>query len=169
MIVGPVLGLLRVVPVWAWVIAGALAWGAWQRHQALGAAAELAENTAEVARLRERGITDSLIETNRRLAEQQEAAHAADQKRRASAAAAARADDRAASVQQYAAELAARARACDPAAAADGAAAGAPADLLADMLRRLEPAGRQLAAEADRRGDNLAECERRYDALSKDR
>lgn len=47
----PALGVLRVVPVWAWVIAAALAWGGWQRHRAITATEARAqiEQTAAVA------------------------------------------------------------------------------------------------------------------------
>lgn len=48
----PLLAILRVVPVWAWVIAAALAWGGWQRHRAITATEARAqiEQTAAVAK-----------------------------------------------------------------------------------------------------------------------
>lgn len=40
------LGLLRVVPVWAWALAALLAWGAWQKHSATKATRQAEQATA---------------------------------------------------------------------------------------------------------------------------
>lgn len=47
----PILGLLKVIPVWVWVVAFALAWGGWQRHRAISAteAKAQAEQAAAVS------------------------------------------------------------------------------------------------------------------------
>jgi hypothetical protein len=42
----PALGLLRIVPVWAWALAALLAWGAWQKHSATKAARQAEQATA---------------------------------------------------------------------------------------------------------------------------
>ena len=158
--------LLRAVPLWAWALTAALLWGGWQYRRAERAGAELLRHQHEVATLRESAMHSALVETSRRLAAQQEAADAAElqaRRARADSAAAAGAADR---LREHAARLAASAAACDPAAAAVGPAASAPGSVLADMLGRLEAHGRELAAEADRRGIAGSECAQRYDALT---
>ena len=115
----------------------------------------------DAAALRESALHAALIEQTRRLTAQEEAAlHAAEQSRRArlDAAAAGRAAD---SLRGHVATLAQQC-AATPAGSASGAGAG---DVLADMLGRLEAAGRELAAEADRARAAGAACERSYDAL----
>jgi len=49
-LLSPLLGLARMVPVWAWIVAAALGWGAWQKHSATSAAkvAAVAEQRAAV-------------------------------------------------------------------------------------------------------------------------
>jgi hypothetical protein len=160
------LKLFRAVPLWAWAVIAALLWGGWQHRRADLAVAELARERAEAAILREQAVSAALAETQRRIAAQQEIADAAERKARRArddAAAAGAAADR---LRQYAAELAASAAACNSAPAAFGEAASAPAVVLADMLGRLEARGRDLAAEADRRGIAGSECAGRYDALT---
>ena len=66
-------------------------------------------------------------------------------------------------LRQRAAAVAAR---CDTGAASAGTAAGNPGAVLADVLGRLESAGRELAAVADERGVAGSACERAFDALS---
>lgn len=66
---------------------------------------------------------------------------------------------------------AAVAAACDrpasnPAPSRQRAPAAGPGALLADVLGRLEAAGRELAAETDRRGIAGVACERSFDALT---
>lgn len=139
--------------------------GGWQvqawRHGRLAA-----EQTAQLASAREGAMHGALIETTRRLQAQQEAAHAAAIQARQARDTAAAADAVAGRLREHAASLAARASACNSAAAPIGPPASAPGDLLADMLRRLEASGRELAAEADRRGVAGGECAERYRALT---
>ena len=159
--------LLRVVPMWAWALMAALAWGGWQFHRAERAGATLLRLQHDTAMLREQAMHGALIETTRRLSAQQEAANAAQTKTIAARAAAASAAGVADRLRSHAAALAASAAACNPAAATVGAAASAPGSVLADMLGRVEARGRELAAEADRRGIAGSECEQRYEALTR--
>lgn len=161
------LTLLRVIPIWAYALAAALAWGGWQKHRANEAGAQLARHITETAQLREQAMHAALIETTRRLSAQQEAAdHAQASTRRAQADATAAAGA-AGRLRTYAASLAASAGACNPAPAGVSAAASAPGVVLADLLGRLEASGRSLAEEADRRGIAGAECVGRYEALTR--
>jgi Protein of unknown function (DUF2514) len=159
------LTLLRVVPLWAWALLAALAWGGWQHHRATQAGAELARVQAETATLREQAMHGALIETTRRLSAQQRAADDAEIQTRRARADADAADAAAGRLRAHAARLAASAGACDTSAPGHGPAASAPGLVLADMLGRLERRGRELAAEADRRGIAGRECAARYDAL----
>jgi uncharacterized protein HemX len=106
--------------------------------------------------------TDAEAEFMRRLQEQQNAATEAAQtlrRARLDAAAAGRAAD---SLRSHVATLAQQFAATAP-----GSAPGSgPGDMLADMLRRVEEAGRELAAEADRARAAGKACERAYDALT---
>jgi hypothetical protein len=158
--------ILRVIPIWAWALAAALGWGAWQSHRATAAAAETADVHAETARLRERATAASLTETTRRIGAQAEVTRDATAKAaraRADRAAAVRAADR---VSARAGELAARAAACDSTVAGEREAAADAARVLADLLRRADERAGVLAAVADERGIAGATCERAYQALT---
>lgn len=159
------ISILRVVPIWAYALAAALLYGGWQHNRAREAGAELARHIAETAELREKAMHSALVTTTIRLTKQQGAADAAEKLRRQAVSDAAAANGTADGMRAYAASLAASAAACHPSAAAVGAAASAPGDVLAFMLGRLEEGGRELAAEADRRGIAGSECAERYDAL----
>lgn len=134
-----------------------------QRRQA---AENLATAHAEALLLaaRHRAIEQAWIRKHQEIAREAE-----DQARRAAAAAdgARIAGD---GLRHRAAQLAASAPATCPApgdtpAAPGGPSANHPAAVLADVLGRLEEAGRQLAAVADARGRTGAACERAYEAL----
>jgi hypothetical protein len=155
--------ILRAVPLWAWALAAVLAWGGLQKASATRAAGKLATQQIQAERARGDALHGGLLEINRRLAAQQEAANAADEHLRRAVAAAAAADRAGAGLRDAA--RAAAARACGPAAAAVGASASPPADMLADVLGRLEEDGRAIAREADKRNTAGGECVGRYDAL----
>lgn len=159
------MGLLSAIPFWAWLV-GALAMaGGWQKFQASRAQSKLAAQELVAERSRGDALHAGVLEVNRRLTKQQEAANAADLRARRASADKLAADNAAGKLRDYASRLAGSAAACDPAAAPVGSPAGAPAVVLADMLGRVEARGRELAAEADRRGTAGEECQRRYDAL----
>jgi len=123
-------------------------------------AADAAATASEAARLEE----------HRRTAAQQEIAHEAETDRRGAAVAAARAGVAGNGLRVRAAAVAAGCHpaAADPAAAGAGPPAANAALVLADMLGRLEVAGRQLAAIADERGIAGAACQRAYDSLTQE-
>lgn len=158
--------LLRLIPLWAWALAAALAWGAWQHRRASVAGAELLRVQSEIATAREQAMRGALVETARRLAAQQEVADAAQTAARRARADAVNAGAAAGRLRAHAASLAASAGACDTPAAGDGAATGGAAVVLSDMLGRVTAHAGELAAEADKRGAAGAECVGRYRALT---
>jgi hypothetical protein len=161
------LTLLRVIPVWAWALAAALAWGAWQRHLAGNAVQALADQNLQLEKLRSEAMHAALVETTRRLSAQKEVTDVARQtaaRNRQDAAAAAGSADR---LRQHIARLATSAGACNSAAAPGGPAASAPAVVLADMLKRVESAGRSAAAGLDAATAAGIACERSYESLTR--
>jgi hypothetical protein len=174
----PALGVLRAVPWQAWAAAGAIG-AAWSWHsgrveaahqagkasvQALWAAANVKAAQAAASAAAEhrateqrreaaarKGIDDATLAVDRARADADRAGRAAAGLRDAARAAAARCGG------------AAR----HPTPAASGAPAASAGDLLADVLGLVEQAGRDMAAEADRRGIAGAACERLYDSLAR--
>lgn len=147
------MGLIRLVPLWAWAALVLLAWGGINKHRAAVATRAAAEAREQAA---------SAQEAARRLDTLQEVTDAATirlQARPAALRAAAAAGD---GLRLRAAELAASAAAP----AADCTPAADASRVLADVLGRLEEAGRRAAAIADERGDAGAACERAWDAMS---
>lgn len=147
-------------------VAAAVGFGAgwqvqgWRHGQAVAEAAQFQ------ASARENAMHTALVETARRLTAQQEAARRAQQTAQRARADALAANAVAGQLRSYAADLAARADGCDSAATTGGPAGPGAGSVLADMLSRLESRGREIAAEADRRGAAGSECEQRYDALT---
>jgi len=136
----------------------------------------LADERADRAREREALASEALRQSERArtieaawINKHQEIARDAEETARRAAAAAADARIAGDGLRQRADRLATAAAHCpatqDPTIAPSGPPAGHPAALLADMLGRLEEAGRELAAIADARGAAGAACERAYEAL----
>lgn len=78
LILSPVLGILRAIPIWAYVIVACLAWGGWQKHRATATQKEFQQAQAEAAAAREVALKESIEETSRRLAAQQKVVKNAD-------------------------------------------------------------------------------------------
>jgi hypothetical protein len=167
------LGLVRRIPLWVWPLLAALAMAGWQWHRATSLQAELAQVRAEHAQEETRRAlaavkaTDQAIEeTERRIAAQGEADHVAQLARDRAA------DDRRAADAEHVRLLdAARAAAArgqaggDPAVAASGPPAGTAANLLVDVLERLDSAAGELASYADAARIAGQQCQADYDAL----
>lgn len=152
-------GLLRKVPVWVWVVAAALAWGAWQRHLAHSAADKLLTLQRQVAAAQEKALTESLEQyASRVLAQQKELTDAntklADAQRSARSAADAAAGLRAHLALRSSASPNGAPTACD-----------GKADLTSDLLGACAERYAGVAAEADRAILSGLLCERLYDSL----
>lgn len=163
------LGLLRRVPLVAWVVLALLAWGGVQRHLAEKRAQQLQERERAEAQARADTIRDALVEQTRRAATIEGIAH--DARSRAARAAADRDAARAAAddaLRRLRADAALRASggAADPAAAAGSAPAGATDLVPADVLGRCAARVLDLAELADAAGRAGSTCERSYDALT---
>lgn len=137
--------------------------------------ATLAEERADRAREREALAAQALRESERArtleaawITKHQEIARDAETQARRHAQAAAAGAIAGNGLRDRAAQFAAAARCPAPEAAAPAAAsasAPSPAAVLADVLGRVEAAGRELAAIADARGAAGAACQRAYEAL----
>lgn len=156
--------------VMALLLVGAIGLGAWQRHAATIARADAAQARAQATaeRAARQQEAAARVEETRRTARVQEALDAEHQSRQQALVDLRRADAAARVLRERAEQLAAAARcaAGDPAAAAGGAPATAPADLLADMLGRLDHAAGELARYADDARIAGQLCERTYRALT---
>ena len=159
------LNMLRLVPISAWAIVAALAWGAVQRHhaktegaRALAAEKALADIRADAAQL-------ALQTAARTAAAHQEVAHAAKEDAARRVAAADRLADARRRLLDRATAAGGGAGAC-AASAAGSAPAVADAVVPADMLRRVAEAAGELAAAADERRTAGLACQRVYESLT---
>jgi hypothetical protein len=155
------LGLLKAVPIGAWVVAAVLGWGAFQKHRADAAGATLLRAQTEASQQREKALQDSLTETERRLTAQKEIVYEADRLTAKAITDAAAANTAVGRLQQRVAALQAAARAGHPAAAGSS-----PADRLGDALSACAGRYRDVAAAADRAVNAGRACERSYEALT---
>lgn len=166
--------LFKLFPLHDWLyfaaavaLAGTVGVGAhkWNKHeQAIGAAPYIVENVRRAAQAQD-ATASAAIETTRRESAKKDSDHEAD-KFRAQSLADAHAVPAAADrlLQRFAATPG-----CgvprDPSAVAASPPASAPADLRADVLRRVVEAAGQLAAAADDFHGPGAASERQYDSL----
>ena len=164
--IGAPLGLLRAVPVWAWAVCAALAWGGIQHHRARAAGDVLRAAERAAAAQEAQALRQSITETERRVQAQQEAASAAHahlERARRDAAAARAAADR---VRDAARAFAASAAADGAAPAGRCQAAERAAGVLSELLGRAVDRAAVLADLADRSRAAGQACERAYDALT---
>lgn len=164
---------LKLVPSWAWwalALVGALLLQELRvqvaQQQTAGTAAELADYRLQVAERDRRAEAAARQEERRRQTEVDRITGEANDQAEHALADAAVADQRADSLQQQVGILlASRGATCGAIAAQGSPPARDAAVLLADLLGRVEQAGRELAKEADRRGGPGRTCEQFVDAL----
>jgi hypothetical protein len=167
MILGPIFSFLKLIPWWAYAIAIALSWGAWQRHQVKSVAAEYQQAQEKAATERQVALEATITETSRRLKAQTEVAKNADNQAVAARAAAARASDAAERVRLRFSAVEAGSRGSDSAAASASKAASAPSVLLRDVFGRCVERVRQLAEYADSARIAGQACESAYGSLTR--
>lgn len=176
--IGTIIGLLGRVPLLAWPLAAALAWGGLE-HLRVGhlqgrldkQTAQEAAKTAAYSLAAAEAASSALAETDRRLQAQQGAIHAAEIQTAQARADAVAADRARGGLQQRFATVAARcggARA-DPGIAGASAPTQTTGDLLTDVQRRIDEAAGIIAAWADEAYPRGLACERIGDSLNANR
>lgn len=161
-----VLAILRRVPAWLWPLLAALAWGAWQRHDARTQTERRKAAEVQVATERAQAAEATASESMRRVLAQQEVIHAAEVRSAALARDAAAARAVADRVRVAAASYAASSATSSAAAAGDCQAAETVSGLYADLLGRAVERGAVLADLADRARAAGQACEAAYDSLT---
>lgn len=162
----PIIGVLGKVPVWAWLLGAALAWGGYHRLQAIGAKADFKEAQVQAQAAHDKQIAADATESARRAKTIMEAADAANIQAEQARAAAVRERDSRKRVQLDVAALQADARRRDSETPGGCAATEAAGAVLADLLGRAEERAGILAEYADGAWIAGTACERSYDALN---
>jgi hypothetical protein len=166
-LLSPFFALLKKVPAWAWCIAAALAWGAYQRHDArvAGARALKAEQTLAAERLQAK---EAVLLASKRVIDQQKVVidEARNDATNESVARAAVSGALARLLVRYHTQSRGLAAASAPAGSAP---TDASVDLCAGLLAGAGEVSRQLAEEATRARRAGQRCERLYDALGQSR
>ena len=161
LILKPILGILRAIPWWAYVIALCLAWGGYQRWRASSTAKAFQQAQADAAAEREKALTESLETYSNRVAAQRKAIDDAEQKSTK-----ARADASAATA--AAGRLRVQLAAIQSGASAphSSAASASQAEGLADLLSNCADRYRSVAEVADRSIIAGLACEASYQTLT---
>jgi hypothetical protein len=158
--------LAKALPIWAWALIIALAWGAWQRHQVKSVERTHANAIATAAAEREQQLTKDAAETTRRLQVQKEAANVAQQKAQVLASDVARLRTAEQRLRDQLATVAANAGPSHPAPADGSPPASQTTGVLADLLSKCVGRVRRLAEYADATATAGDTCERSYEALT---
>jgi septal ring factor EnvC (AmiA/AmiB activator) len=156
------LGLLKAVPLWAWALAAALLWGAWQRHAAQAIVAQCTAAQLQASAEREEALSDSLKKVQQRIADQEKVVADAKAQNAKIAATAAEYDTALSRLRSQLATVRARAASGNSPTASRG-----EADVLTRLLEESAGGYREMAAAADRSTIAGLACERSYDALRK--
>jgi hypothetical protein len=162
------LGALTIVgrvPLWAWPLAGALAWGTWQHLQAADIRAEFESAKARAAVENFKASERASAETARREAAQRKDLEHANELATAALADADRLRATDGRLRERIAAVVAAAGRGDTAAGGVVTSAGDPIGMLADVFGRCRERIRALARHADRARIAGQACEADYDAL----
>jgi len=158
-------GVFGRVPVWAWALMAALAWGGFQRHQVTVEKAKTLKAVQALADLRASAAQTTITVLTNTLATQQETLHAAEL---ATANEARARSAVTASLGRVLSGVRAADRAgAHPPAAASGQAADPRPPVCPDVLGRLGEAAERIAAEAGRYRIAGAKCQADYEAAER--
>lgn len=155
-------GLLKVVPGWAFALALALGYGAWQHHRATAEGAIAVKAEQGLATLRADAAQAAIQALAMQVKQSTEAVNAAKESSDRDRAGAA---DAAGALRRLRDRAAARSAAAAASAAGGGAPASARPNLCTDLLGRIGDLARRYAAVADQRGTAGSTCERISDAV----
>jgi hypothetical protein len=165
LILTKILGWFARVPWFAWVILALLAWGGWQRHQAISARDSLTSYKAEVQAAFDKQRAEDAAETARRAKVMQEVADSATIQANANRA---DADSARAALERLRTQFArGNAGAGNPSAAPGGPPAGAAGSVPPELLLRCAERVVELAGYADASRTAGQACERAYDSLTR--
>lgn len=166
-LLSPVLGVLKAIPWWAYALVAALAWGAYNRHDARSQAAAKHALIQVAAAEEAKALRASIAESERRVAAHQEIASAAQARIVELERSAAAVRTVAGRVRPAAVAYVASAAASNPAATAECKATEATAGVLAELLGRATERASLLADLANRTHGAGQACEAFYDKLTR--
>jgi hypothetical protein len=166
-VISAVMAFAKGVPILAWALMAALAWGAYQRHDAKSQERQKHAVIAKVAAEEAEGLRATIAESKRRVAAHQEIASAAQARVEELERSAAAARVVVGRVRPAATAYAASAVSRGASAPGDCKAAEDAANLFAELLGRTANRAAELADLADRSRAAGQACEASYDTLNK--